>query len=196
MIELNKAQRYYLLGGDPADEALLKALHNSGLIVYGAQAINAHLPEWLDKATEDWDIFSMTPEKTAKKLEKLLDKQYGGDFFKVEPAKHKGTLRIKNIITQRVVADITLPERTIDYKTIDNVNYATLEFQVESIKQVLANPAFWYRHARDTEALQRIQIYKRLHPLRKGRVRRLRTKLKAVPPIVIPITSEFRGIKD
>jgi hypothetical protein len=52
----------------------------------------------LDKDTKDWDIVaSTTDSKTlAEKLERMLDKHYGGDFFGVEPAIHEGTFRIRS----------------------------------------------------------------------------------------------------
>lgn len=185
MNNLERARKYYEIGKVPTDKVILKKLRDSGLIVYGAQAINAHLPDWLDKATEDWDIFSVNPEETAKKLEELLDKRYGGDYFEVKPAKHEGTFKVMNKVTLREAADISLPDKKIDYVTLDGINYTTLEFQVESIKKVLADPEAQYRHAKDTEVLQRIRVYRRLKP-----------KKRKGPRIVHPITTGFKGFRD
>ncbi len=193
-VELAKAEKYYRAGKGPANEVILKQLRDSGLIVYGAQAINQHLPDWLDKETTDWDIFSLTPEKTAKKLEKVLDKKYGGDYFLVKPAKHPGTYKVMNVVTNVEIADISIPERTVSYKTLDGVNYTTLEHQIGDIKKALADPAAKFRWAKDAEKLIRIRIYRRLHP-KKNKVRRLKVEPKPKPAIIIPITSEFKGFK-
>lgn len=180
MSDLDKAERYYKMGNRPAHEVIMRELRDSGLVVYGAQAVNAHLPDWLDKATEDWDIFSTSPEETAKRLEELLDKRYGGDYFKVTPARHTGTFKVRSTITRREIADVTLPERKIDYKTIDGINYATLEYHVEQIKRILKDPKNKYRWPRDTETLQRIRVHRRATS-RAG---------------VIQMTTNFRGFKE
>jgi len=162
---LTKAEKYYKLSPQTADkviQARLKA--NDKLVVHGGKAINAYLPDWLDKATEDWDIFSHTPRATAKKLEEVLEKKYGGNYFTVKPAKHEGTFRIQSMVTKRVVADVTLPEREIEYKEVEGINYATLDYHVKQIKRTLATPEYSFRHGKDKETLQRIKIYRRLHP--------------------------------
>jgi len=182
MNDLSKAEKYYREGRGPVDEIVEGELEDSNMIVHGGRAINAQLPDWLDSATEDWDLFSDDPKQTAKKLEKLLDKHYGGDFFKVIPAKHEGTFRIMNNVTLKGVADISLPERKIDYVTEDGVNYATLEHHVERIRITLTDPAKKFRWKKDRETLQRIEVFKRLQARRRR--------------VIIPIVSEFKAIKD
>jgi len=162
---IEKAEKFYHLSPETTDRVILDRLRaNDKLVVHGGKALNAHLPAWLDKATEDWDIFSKTPRTTAKKLEEVLEKKYGGNYFTVKPAKHEGTFRVKAMVTKRVVADITLPAREIEYKVIDGVNYATLDYHVKQIKRTLAIPEYSFRHGKDKETLQRIRIHKRRHP--------------------------------
>ena len=182
MDDLEKAEKYYRIGREPIDEMMKSELEGSDLIVHGGRALNAQLPEWLDKATEDWDLISMVPEQTAKELEKLFDEHYGGDFFKVIPAKHEGTFRIMNNITLKGVADISFPEKKIDYITEDDINYATLEHHIERIKITLADPTRKFRWKKDEETLQRIRIYKRLQAKRHK--------------VILPVASEFKAIKD
>ena len=179
MNDLDKAEKYYRIGRSPIDTTIESKLVSSDLIVHGGRAINVQLPNWLDKATEDWDLFSSTPRETAEKLEKLLDEHYGGDFFRIIPAKHEGTFRIVNNVTLKGVADITLPKKKIDYITEDGINYATLEHHVERIKKTLTDPTKKFRWKKDKETLQRIRVFKRL-------------KKKATAPIV----GEFRAIRD
>ena len=56
--DLNRAERYYRTGREPIDATIEDVLVNSDLIVHGGRAINTQLPDWLDKATEDWDVLS------------------------------------------------------------------------------------------------------------------------------------------
>lgn len=165
-MQLSKAEKYYRTGKGPANRLIKSKLRHSDLVVHGGKAINAQLPSWLSKATEDWDILSVNPEETARKLEGLLDERYGGDYFEVIPAKHEGTFRIINKVTRREVADITLPERRIGYRTINGINYATLEYHVKRIKEILRDPEVKFRHAKDRETLQRIKIHRRKYPRR------------------------------
>ena len=184
--DLAKAEKYYRIGREPIDTTIENELIGSSMIVHGGRAINAQLPDWLDKATEDWDVLSQTPEKTAEELEKLLDKRYGGDFFKVIPAKHEGTFRIVNNVTLKGVADISLLEKKIDYVTEDGINYATLEHHAKRIKVTLADPTKKFRWKKDRETLQRIRIYQRLRP-----------KKKKEATLSLQVTGvEFRGFSD
>ena len=181
MSDLDKAEKYYRVGRGPIDRIVEDELVSSDMIVHGGRAMNAQLPDWLDKATEDWDLLSTTPKQTAKRLEKLLDEHYSGDFFKVTPARHEGTFRILNNVTLKGVADISLLEKKIDYVTKDSIKYATLEHHVERIKATLADPTKKFRWKKDKETLQRIRIYQRLRPKKK---------------VIEPIIGEFRAIRD
>ena len=160
-LSLKEAESYYRKGLSPANDAIRAFLKDSPLIVYGARAINAHLPDWLDRETKDWDM--LTPdnaEKQATTLEKKLDKRYGGDFFAVEPAVHEGTFRIRNRVTGEVVADVTLKEKEVEFKRIKGINYANLGYHEQHILETLDDPQASYRHWKDREALQRIKIFK------------------------------------
>lgn len=159
---LKKAETYYRKGEELANKAVLSFLRDSPLIVHGGQAINAYLPPWLDKETQDWDIFAPgNAKKQAEELEKKLDKRYGGDYFGTEPALHPGTFRIRNKVTGDVIADITLKEGEIEFKKIKGINYATLDYHEEHILGMLDNPETAFRHKKDSETLQRIKIFKK-----------------------------------
>lgn len=136
-------------------------------IVYGARSVNVRLPDFLQKYTEDWDIYSKNAEQTAKEIEKDLDKYFGGNYFEVKPAKHEGTFKVISRVTERGVADITLPEKVIKYDTIRGIKYATLDEQVINIKKTLADPASQFRHRKDRETLQRIKLSKKIKKTKK-----------------------------
>ncbi len=178
---LKEAAKYYSKGEEPANKALKTFLEDSPLIVHGGQALNAQLPSWLDKETKDWDIFApKNAEKQAKELEKKLDKRYGADYFAVKTGKHPGTFRVYNKITGEVIADITLAEKTVEFKKIKDINYATLDYHEDHILDTLDDPTASFRHDKDRETLQRIQIHKRGMKPRKSKFRR--TAKKYTPP--------------
>lgn len=163
-VTLTEAEKYYKKDkqGKLADKVIMKEIKGTNAIVYGARSVNAVLPPYLRKHTEDWDIYvNDSPEEVAKKMEEALDDRYGGDFFVVEPAKHENTYKIKSKVTGRGVADITLRESEVDKKVIGGINYAVLDYQVFRIKKVLANEENQFRHKKDRETLQRIKIYKK-----------------------------------
>jgi len=165
MVTLKEAKKYYLKGSDPIDETIEQALRGDDEIVYGARATNKVFPEYLDKHTEDWDIATNDdPKQVANKIEKMLDKRYGGNYFYVEPAKHEGTFKIKSKVTRSGVVDVSIIEDPISHERIGGINYATLDNQVKNIEKSLSDPESKFRHDKDKETLQRIKIYEREHP--------------------------------
>jgi len=130
-------------------------------VVYGARAINAQLPQHLQKQTNDWDIYDREARSLAYRIEKTLDNRYGGNYFEVKLAKHKGTFRVISRISGEVVADVTVNTTVVPYRVIGGIKYATLDFHVKRIKVILKDRNLKYRHAKDSEALQRINISRR-----------------------------------
>jgi hypothetical protein len=89
----------------------------------------------------------------------------------VEAAVHPGTFRIRNKVTGEVVADITLQERQVTFQSLRHIKYATLADQEQHILETLGDPSASFRHRKDTEALQRIRLFKQ-HKKRKAIQRR------------------------
>lgn len=163
-------ENYYRKEPEAAEQAIrsfLKETRKPRKIVHGTQALNASLPAWLDRETEDWDIFvDEDAKELAEKLEKRLDKRYGADFFSVEPALHEGTFRIRSKVTGSVVADISLRDREVEFKPIRGVNYATLEYLEDDAERILDTPEASFKHRQAKDTLQRISV------LRKSRGKR------------------------
>ena len=160
-------ESYYRKGSVATDKAILQFLKDSRkddknpqMVVFGAQALNAYLPKWLDRATKDWDIFITEGDARiqAEKLEKKLDKRYGGDFFSVEPAIHESTFRVRSRVTGDVVADISLKDKTVAFNRIRGVDYAALEYLESEAERLLADPEKVFRRNKDKDTLQRIKI--------------------------------------
>jgi hypothetical protein len=160
--KLVTAKKYYVKDdqGRFRDKVIIDVLSGRDDIVYGARSVNKALPKYLKKNTEDWDIYTNdNPKTVAKKIEKALDKRYGGNYFYVIPAKHKGTYKIQSKVTMNNIVDVTLKEDSILHKRIGGVNYATLDFQVKKIKESLGTKESEFRHNKDKETLQRIKIF-------------------------------------
>ena len=117
--------------------------------IYGARALNKHFPPFLDKPTQDFDIFSPKPQKDAKQTERALDKNFGGDFFFVEPAKHEGTFKVKSHINKEGYADYTKPDVKIPSRKIGKHRYVRLDYVKKHIKKTLKDPEAKYRHDKD-----------------------------------------------
>ena len=161
-MELKKVEQYYKkhkANGALSDKVIIKILSSDDEVVHGAQSINKQLPKYLQRHTEDWDIYTDDePKIVAKKIEKALDAKYGGNYFSVEPAKHEGTYKVKSKVTGNTIADVTFKEDDVTYKKIGEINYTTLDYEVKMIKKSLAREENKFRHAKDFAALQRIKI--------------------------------------
>jgi len=127
-------------------------------IVYGARAINRQLPPMLRTTTEDWDILSRTPKKDAREVEKALDKHFGGDFFEIAPAVHKGTYRVRSKVEGKTYVDYTGRRKKTPFVKIGGIKYVTLPQVKKSIRKTLKDPTAKYRHDKDRYALNRILL--------------------------------------
>ncbi len=152
-------------------EVIIDHVRKKKHIIFGARSLNAHFPKFLDKPTVDYDILTEkgNPKKIARRLERKLDKRFGGNFFVVEAARHPGTYKVKKILGKEGIIDISKSEKKVPTKTIRGVRYSKLSFEKQKIKQSLADPESKYRHEKDRERLARIKIFE---SLKKKRIRR------------------------
>ncbi len=158
MVLTQKQKKKFYKDRSKVKEVILKNARRKGHIIFGARSVNQQIPKFLHKHTEDYDIFSKTPETTAKRVEKKLDKSFGGNFFSVKEALHKGTFKVQNNVTKSNVADYSKPDRKVPFVKRKGVKYAKLSFQKEQIKKSLSDPASKFRHNKDLESRQRIKI--------------------------------------
>jgi hypothetical protein len=136
-------------------------------IIYGARAINKQLPNFLRRNTEDWDIFAQNPKKEAKEIEKALDKSFGGDYFIIEPAKHKGTWKVKDKIRKETIVDYTKPNRKkIPNRLIGGKRYVTLDYVKKHINKTLKDESAKYRWDKDKDVLNRILVFEKLKQMK------------------------------
>ncbi len=169
--------------GKKIKKIILKNVKKKQHIVHGARALNEFFPPFLDRPTEDYDIFSSTPKRTAEKIEKKLDKRFGGDFFRTEPARFTGTVKVKSNVTERTVADYTKPKREISNTKRRGIKYANFQHFKRRINESLAEPKNKFRHDRDRETLRRIKITEKLKTQKRKKAREVKTFTELLPDI-------------
>lgn len=153
---INKTQIFHSKKGNIRNIILSKTGMNE--IIYGASAINKQLPKHLKVHTEDYDILTNNPRKEAREVERALDKYFGGNYFKVEPAIYGGTFRVKSLVDGKVYADYSLLEGNVPYKIINGKKYITLSYAKKQKIKTLKDPQAKFRHAKDRDTLNRIRL--------------------------------------
>ena len=138
---------------------------NPKLIVHGSRSQNVQLPRYLErKATFDWDIFSKTPKKSATKLERKLDKKFGGDYFRVKPGATK-RLKVNKVIsnvTEQSFADFSIPDRIVPTTSIRGKMFATLRDQKLKAQSNIKDPTKSFRREKDLNFLRRVKIFEKM----------------------------------
>ncbi len=162
---------------------VLKNVRKKQHIVHGARALNEFFPPFLDRPTQDYDVFSSTPKRTAEKVEKKLDKRFGGDFFRTEPAKFAGTVKVKSNVTEQTIADYTKPKREISHTKRRGIKYANFTHFKRRINESLKNPKNKFRHDKDRETLRRIKLTEKLRTKKRKKSREAKTFTELLPDI-------------
>lgn len=181
-LTLEQKERFFK-NQEKVGTVIINHVKKKGLILFGQKATNRQLPKDLRKDTQDYDIFSPTPEKSAKRIERKLDKKLKGDFFFVKKAIHGGTYKVISKIGDKGVADIGKPERKVPTVTRKGVKLATLEFQKKQIKKSLADPDSKFRHPKDREVRSRIKIAEQRKKDKKPKKKSVPKNLKFNLPI-------------
>ena len=145
-----------------------------GEIIYGTRALNVRFPPWLDRATDDYDIYSKTPMKDAREVEKLIDKRMGFNAAEVKAAKHEGTIKVNSRVTGKGIVDYAKPVGKIPSQVIRGKRYVTLKHMEKGAKLILKDPESAYRHHKDRDTIQRIKIYRKF----KKNPRKIKQKYK------------------
>ena len=146
-------------------------------IIYGAKGINRIVDPYLRRHTDDYDIFSSNPERSARDVERKLERRFGNrNFFQVAPAKHENTWKLTTNSGigggSKPIADFTkpnpygkdVPERErkmtkeIQYHKFGNVNVVTSDWQIRQAKSVLRDPESAWRHQKEQSKLNRLRV--------------------------------------
>ena len=129
------------------------------LLLFGGKAINLNVKEFLKSHTSDYDFLHKNPRKMALELEKILDKFFEGNYFRIMKGKHKGTFKVKSNVTNKTIADISKQiQKKIPTKNIRGLKVATAGHLKSRIRKTLKNPEASYRHEKEAENLQRLRL--------------------------------------
>ncbi len=139
-------------------KVITKHIKKRELILFGQRSVNLQLPTDLRKETKDFDVFTPTPKKSAKRLERKLDRKFSGDFFNTKQARHPGTYKVKTKIGDKTVADFSKPKNKVQTVKKNNIRIATINFQKKRIRASLKDPASKFRRAKDLEVRDRIRV--------------------------------------
>jgi len=134
----------------------------------GARAMNAQLSIGLiERGTEDYDLFSKNPQKSALELERELDRKSGGDFHYVKPLAHRGTFRVmdKGNDLQSPHDDFGIVDYTQEPKgtrkvMIDNIWHSHISERIKDARKNLTDPLAVHRHSKAKGDLERIKASK------------------------------------
>jgi len=135
-------------------------------ILRGARAMNRQLAfGFLERGTEDYDLFSKTPEKSALELERELDRKAGGDFYYVKPLAHIGTFRVmdkgndlKSSHDDFGIVDYTKQPKKTKVIIIDGLKHSHISERIKDAKKNLADPLAIHRHFKARGDLERIKV--------------------------------------
>lgn len=148
-------------------ETIKKQVKKNKSVVYGGHAVNTQLPFWLRRPARDYDVFSRRPRRSARQLERTLDRESGRDVYFTRPALHEGTHRVlhrgyderKNTRDDVPVADFTRPPRGLRTKTIGGVRYRTIPQEMKARRKILRDPSYRFRHKKDMDDLRRMKLH-------------------------------------
>lgn len=132
-------------------------------IIYGEHALKARFPNYLERHTQDYDVYSPTPLRDARQAEHALDKNFRGNFFYTKKAQHPGTYKVVAYANEEGYADFTKKPRNVPHENIRGHNYVNLNIEMQHRKKSLRDPEYSWRHAKDRDALNRMKIYLKEH---------------------------------
>jgi hypothetical protein len=133
-------------------------------IIVGGKAIQAHLGLYA-RPTFDFDILTPNPPRSAKRLERTLDRRAGENiFYRTQSKEHPSTHRVRYVGEDRIKDsqdDITFadfsPFRKVRTVMLSGIRYAQLSSIVEEKKRILTEKQYAFRHEKDRGDIERIK---------------------------------------
>lgn len=163
------------------DKIILKLAKDRKQIIYGARSIQKQA-NLFARDTTDYDIFDKNPKKSARILQKLLDKNVGFDYYFSKKGKHEGTWKVKgkgDDLKANTEDDISIADYTdikkhpyypakIPYKIIDGIRYRILKEELRRKVATTKDPEYKFRKEKDMDDIKRIKGYIKVNRLIKG----------------------------
>ena len=173
-IDKEKLKRYLILKNQIAQ--IVRRTIKGKEIIQGERSLEAQLPDQFKRKTIDYDVYSDAPKRSAIETEKELDFEFGGNYFKVVPAQHKGTYKVVSNIDGEDYADYTKPSEKIPYTKIGDTKYTTLRFELEKAIRTLKAKQYAYRHQKEKNKIQRITSALKYQLRNPNNLKRIRMK--------------------
>ena len=151
-----KKKRYLILKHRIASIVRGTIKSEQGEVIQGERSVEAQVGSKYQRSTEDYDAYSPKPKQSAEETEEVLDREFGGDYFRVEPAKHRGTYKVVSNVDDDGWADYTKPIEPIPKIKIGQTNYTTLQFELKKAIRTLKNKKYAYRHEKEKNKIKRI----------------------------------------
>ena len=148
------------------DEKALSEIKRHHGIIYGAQSVNRNVSGFVRRPTSDYDILIGNPALHARHLERALDRRFGGDYYKVKPAIHKGTFKVvTKDDRERCIADFSSPTQFPELTTTerDGIRQSTLKFEKTRRKAILADKEYKFRWGKAKGDLEMIKYQEKIN---------------------------------
>lgn len=147
------------------DKIVLNQAKRNKEVVFGARALTKQLRPLQARPTQDWDLLSKKPKKSARQLERTLDRRSGADIYYTKPALHPNTTKVmhKGFDMKRGtrddfgIADYSKQPKGLKTINIKGISFATLKWMLMQKKQTLKDPEAAFRRGKDISDLGRIK---------------------------------------
>ena len=140
-------------------QTILDLAQKKGQILHGTRALNEQIPTYLKRKTEDYDVFTKNPKKSARELVDTLKRRLGNDFEIVQ-GKHKGTFKVKR--GDETIVDYSQRKGPIKTKTILGIKYKDIGTIKRGTQRLVKKPETEFRREKDISTLQRIKELERI----------------------------------
>lgn len=137
-------------------------------IIYGARSIQKQIGGIYARGTEDYDVFVNNPRQAAVATERKIERFTPKDEFFVKKGINPGTWKLKHKGADGLaetqddigIADFTFtPRPSPRFNVIDGLRYRKLREEAQAKKMSLADKRFAFRHKKDREDLERINLF-------------------------------------
>lgn len=135
-------------------------------IIYGGQSIKKQIGIF-SRPTQDYDVFVSNPKRSAYETERRVEKFTPEDDFYVKKGVNKTTYKVKykgddgkaNTPDDESVVDFTrTPSPKPKTVMFDGLMYRSVNEELKAKQKILRDPTFGYRHQKDREDIERINL--------------------------------------
>ncbi len=135
-------------------QVILDMAQEKKQVVHGTRALNQQVPANLRRKTEDYDILTDNPKKSAREIVRTLKRRLGNNF-KVVKGKHAGTFKVQH--GDKTIADYTQKKGKVPSKRILGVKYKEIKTIKRGTQKLAKKKGAEFRREKDIDTLGRIE---------------------------------------